>query len=205
MKKNDDNGISLLGAGGYARVILDMLLACELPVNGLYDDHCVGERYGYPVRGKLLGTNGMAGHFLIAVGDNATRKKIALRYELSFTTLSDPSAILSPTVRLGKGTVVMAGTVVNAGTVIGEHAIINTSASVDHDCVIEDFVHIAPNSTLCGNVTVGEGTLFGAGAVAIPGVKIDKNCIGGAGAVVVNDIPAGTTVVGNPARTIKSQ
>ncbi|MCG8386779.1 MAG: acetyltransferase, partial [Cytophagales bacterium] len=99
---------------------------------------------------------------------------------------------------------IMPGTVVNAGTVIGEHAIINTSASVDHDCVIEDFVHIAPNSTLCGNVQVGEGTLFGAGAVAIPGVKIGKNCTVGAGAVVVNDVPAGATVVGNPAKIIKS-
>lgn len=204
MKKPQHNGVSLLGAGGHAKVILDILESCDLPVNGLYDDRLVGERFGYPIKGRLLETNGRTGYFLIALGDNAIRKKVAIKLELQFISLSDRSAIVSPTVRLGKGTVIMPGTVVNAGTVIGEHAIINTSASVDHDCVIEDFVHIAPNSTLCGNVQVGEGTLFGAGAVAIPGVKIGKNCTVGAGAVVVNDVPAGATVVGNPAKIIKS-
>jgi acetyltransferase EpsM len=93
--------------------------------------------------------------------------------------------------------------VVQAGTVIGRHCIINTSASIDHDCVIEDFVHISPNATLSGNVRVGEGTHIGAGATIIQGITVGKWCTVGAGAVVIRDVPDYATVVGVPARVIK--
>ena len=63
----------------------------------------------------------------------------------------------------------MGGVVINADTAIGKHCIINTNASVDHDCVVEDFVHISPNSGLAGGVEVGEGSQIGIGASVIRG------------------------------------
>lgn len=99
---------------------------------------------------------------------------------------------------------IMQNAVVQSSSKIGKHCIINTSASIDHDCLIEDFVHISPNSALCGNVKVGEGTWIGAGSTIIPGVKIGKWSIIGAGSVVTKDIPDYSLAVGNRCRVIKS-
>jgi sugar O-acyltransferase (sialic acid O-acetyltransferase NeuD family) len=104
---------------------------------------------------------------------------------------------------VGEGTVVFHNSVIQAGSVIGKHCIINTAASIDHDCKLEDFVHISPNATLSGNVKVGEGSHIGAGATIIQGITIGKWCTVGAGAVVIKDVPDYATVVGVPARVIK--
>ena len=57
--------------------------------------------------------------------------------------------------QIGPGTVIMAGVIIQPGCRIGKHVILNTGCQLDHDCVIEDFAHIAPGAVLCGNVHVG--------------------------------------------------
>ena len=57
----------------------------------------------------------------------------------------------------------MANAVINSGKLIKDGVIINTSASVDHDCVIEDFAHISPNCSLSGNVKIGKFSHLGTG------------------------------------------
>ena len=98
----------------------------------------------------------------------------------------------------------MAGAILNPYATVGDHCIINTGASIDHDCKIHDFVHIAPHCTLCGEVEVGEGTWVGAGTTVIQGIHIGKNCFIGAGSVVVKDIPDDCLCYGNPARIKKN-
>lgn len=110
--------------------------------------------------------------WIIAVGDNVARKSEAERIGGTFGVAIHPSAVVSPSARIGDGTIIMAGAVVQAAAVIGRHCIINTGASVDHDCVLEDFVHIAPGAHLCGWVDVGEGALVGVGVGIEPGVII---------------------------------
>lgn len=142
---------------------------------------------------------------VIAVGDNVNRKKFADHARalgLRLPVLIHPNACVSPTARLGDGTVVMAGAVVSAHATLGELCIVNTRASVDHDCYLGDYVHIAPGVTLAGNVTVGNGTLIGVGACVIPGLCIGDDAIVGAGSVLIRDVPSNTTVVGSPARAI---
>jgi sugar O-acyltransferase (sialic acid O-acetyltransferase NeuD family) len=97
----------------------------------------------------------------------------------------------------------MQGAVIQSCVSIGKHCIINTTASVDHDCLLEDYVHISPNATLCGAVSVGEGSQVGAGAVVIPGIKIGKWSLVAAGAVVMKNVPDNVLVLGNPARVVK--
>jgi acetyltransferase-like isoleucine patch superfamily enzyme len=86
--------------------------------------------------------------------------------------------------------------------VLGEHVIVNHAASVDHDCVIGSFVHLAPGVRLAGGVTVEEGALVGIGAAALPGVRIGAGTVVGGGAAVVRDLPPHVTAVGVPARII---
>ena len=194
----------LIGASGHAKVIIDILEKTEEKVNYLVDANPdVKELSGYDV----VSDNGYEPsedeEYIISIGSNAIRKRIADQRKLKFGWAIHPSAILGDDVSVGQGTVIMAGAIVNSSTQIGNHCIVNTSASVDHDCKLGDFVHISPNATLCGTIEVGEGTQIGAGATIIPNIKIGKWVTIGAGAVIVKDVPDYSVVVGNPGRIIR--
>ena len=177
------------------------------PAEFIYDNlmiHGTERRDGIEVRDRIsaLPTND-TGLAIAAIGDSITRQSIIEQFDFTWLTLIHPSAYIDETASLGAGTVVMAGAIVQPGSRIGRHAIINTAASVDHDCTIEDFVHICPGAHLAGTVSVGERTLLGTGCSVIPGIHIGANVIVGAGAVVTKDLPDGVTVVGLPAKVIK--
>ena len=117
------------------------------------------------------------GSLIIAVGDNAARRRVALEKEgmrppALFGKMVHPSAIVSKSASVGVGTVIMANVVVQAGARIGKHVILNTGCTVDHGCVVEDYAHIAPGAHLCGDVHIGEGTLVGVGVGIAPGCKV---------------------------------
>ena len=98
----------------------------------------------------------------------------------------------------------MAGTVINTGTKVGKHCIINTCSSLDHDNLIEDYVHISPGAHLAGNVKICESTWICTGVTVINNITIEKNNIVGAGATVINNIYESDSVfVGVPAKKIE--
>lgn len=190
----------IYGAGGHAKVVLDILRATGRTVAGFIDDDDALTRLlGLPVRHTAKGCTPI----IIGIGDNATRARLAARLTCTFATAVHPSAVLSPSARIGDGTVVMAGAVLNAEAAVGRHCIVNTGASVDHECRLSDFVHLSPHATLCGRVCVGQGAWIGAGATVVPGVSIGRWARIGAGATVLTDIPDGATAVGTPATIIK--
>ena len=190
----------LYGASGHAKVIIDILRANQIEINGLVDDNPnVQELLGISV---LHQSNGLS-PFIISLGHTQIRKTIAEQLKTSFGKAIHPSAIISPNSLIDEGTVVMQGAIVQSCATIGKHCIINTGASVDHECVIEDYVHISPHATLCGNVHVGEGSWVAAGSVVLPGVKIGKWSVIGAGSVVAKDIPDGVLAVCNRCRVLK--
>lgn len=191
----------LYGASGHAKVIIGILRLLKHSISKIYDDNAPFKLLEYQVTDF---DNDYTGDYIISVGNNKARKKIAKRLtNACFGNAIHPTSIIDETVSINVGTVVMAGAVINPATKIGKHCIINTSASIDHDCNIANFVHISPNATLCGNISVGEGTQVGAGSVVNPNIKIGQWCTIGSGTVVIKDIPDGATVVGNPGRIIK--
>lgn len=190
----------LYGASGHAKVIIDILKSSRIELEGLVDDNPnVNELLGYPVFHRKANISPL----IISIGDNKIRQEIVHKLNVEFGIAIHPSAIMSPTATVEEGTVIMQGAIIQSCVHVGKHCIINTGTSVDHECVIEDYVHISPHSTLCGNVHVSEGTWIGAGSTILPGVKIGKWCVIGAGSVVTKNIPDGVLAVGNRCKILK--
>lgn len=202
------SGLLIVGAGGHAKVVADILISQGITVLGFLDDnltlrdaHCLGLPILDPIDDyQSHSPTGL----VMGIGDNATRKAVAERLGNEarplWRTAIHPSAIVARSARIGEGTVIAAGAVINPDAVIGRHVIINTGATVDHDCDIDDFCHIAPGANLAGGTCVGEGSLIGIGATVIPYHSIGSWAVVGAGAVVVTDIPDNVIAKGIPAR-----
>ncbi|MGH9210580.1 MAG: acetyltransferase [Acidimicrobiales bacterium] len=204
--RSDGSGqLFLFGAGGHAKVILEILEESGVEVAGLFDDGSTGDRiWSYEIRSFPGQFSVESDVMIIAIGSNTSRRLKADSLQVRYGLAIHPSVIISARARIGAGTVVMAGVTINSDSEIGQHCIVNTSASIDHDCLVEDYAHVSPNATLCGNVRVGEGSQVGAGSVVIPGVSIGSWATVGAGSVVIRDVPDGATVVGNPASVLRA-
>jgi sugar O-acyltransferase (sialic acid O-acetyltransferase NeuD family) len=195
--------IILQGGGEHARVVLDALLSDEKNVVALFDPKYTGYLMGVPQLGNYNPDFEKEATVVIAIGDNALRKKVVSLTTHDFNKVIHSSVIISKTVTVEEGSQLLQGAIIQAQSKIGRHVIINTGSQVDHDCVIGDYVHLAPGVVLCGTVEIGEGTLIGAGATILPGKKIGQWATVGAGAVVIEDIPDYAVVVGCPAKIIK--
>jgi acetyltransferase EpsM len=193
--------LTLLGFGGHAKVLIDIAQLNGLSINSLYDDDIRKQNKIYnSIAIKAPIDYDSPDNIIIAIGDNRIRKNISIKAtKAHWTSIIHPSAIISKDVYIGEGTVIMAGVIIQPGSTIGRHCIINTGACIDHDCFIEDFVHIAPKAALAGGVMIGEGTLIGIGSSIVPNVTIGKWSTIGAGAAVICDIPDNCIAVGVPA------
>jgi sugar O-acyltransferase (sialic acid O-acetyltransferase NeuD family) len=194
----------LIGAGGHARVIADILIESGTPPTAFLDEAPQHNHlFEIPViQGLELPEPSAA--VIVAIGDNFIRAKLAARYS-TFGVAIHPSAQVARDAEIGPGTVVMAGAVINPGVRIGAHCIINTHASVDHDCLIASFAHIAPGATIGGTVEVGSGAMVGLGANVLHGRIIGEHAVIGAGSTVVRDVPAHVVALGSPARIVRSR
>lgn len=191
--------ISIIGAGGHARVVIGLCKAVNIEVKGLFDDTPAlvgGEVMGVPIVGT---TDQARGPAVIAIGDNRIRKALS-GLPCDWQVLIHPAAWVDPSVELGPGTVVFAGAVIQPEAILGAHCIVNTSASVDHECRLDNYSQVAPGAHLGGRIHAGEGAFIGIGASAIQGVQIGDWATVGAGATVICDVEPGTVVVGVPAK-----
>lgn len=193
--------ITLYGAGGHCRVVVDLMEENGMKISQIVDDDPKETNYkGIPIHRPQNEYNNV----LITIGDCHIRKRISNKIKVrKYLKVIHPNAYLAKSVSLGLGTVVMAGATIQTDAKIGAHCIINTNASIDHNCFINDYVHISPGATICGECEIGECSWIGAGAVIIQCIKIGKNCIIGAGSVIINDIPDNAIVVGNPGKIMK--
>ena len=207
------------GAGGHGRVVADLVRACGHELVGYVDaDPAKRGQAAEPGGGRVLldqrellasvdedgtlpyGADAVA----LAVGDNRLRAEGLFRLgSTCVPALVHPSAVVSPSACVARGSVVFPLAVVNAGARIGQAVIVNSAAVVEHDCVLGDGVHVSPHATLAGGVKVGERSWVGAGATVIQNVVIGADVTIGAGAVVIRDVPDGLTVAGVPAVSLE--
>jgi sugar O-acyltransferase (sialic acid O-acetyltransferase NeuD family) len=205
--KADVKGIAgnviLHGGGDHARVVLDCLLGQGIKVLGIFDPKFNGELYGIPQLGKYNPLIYPEAQVVIAIGDNAIRKKVAESITNDFINVVHSTAVISPFSSMGIGNMILHRSIIQASAQISNHVIINTGTQIDHDCIIENYAHVGPGAILCGTVFAGEGCFIGAGAIVIPGCKIGKWATVGAGTVVTKDIPDYGVAVGNPSRIVR--
>jgi UDP-perosamine 4-acetyltransferase len=204
--------VIVIGGGGHARVLLDILRVDDVKLLGYTDLQPVSRSKSMAALKWLGPDDVILGYSSQQVGlvngigslpGNLLRNRIFVQFReegYRFRSVVHSSAVIAKDVVLGDGVQVMAGAVIQPGTVIGDGVIVNTRASIDHDCRIEAHCHIAPGAVLCGGVHLSAGVHIGSGATLIQGMTIGQQVVVGAGAVVTRPVSDYCTVF--PARSI---
>lgn len=197
----------LIGAGGYAKSVLDSLDLYNYNFVGFIDDYKEGEHLGY----RILANNILAikkpdeFNYFVSIGDNHKRKywyDILKNNNLNVINVIDNSAMVSKNATIGEGCFIGKMAIINSHACIGNNCIVNTKALVEHGCHISDNVNISTNSVLNGDVRVDDGVFIGSCSVINGQLYIGKDAIIGSGSVVVKDVELRTTVVGVPAKIL---
>lgn len=200
MSNNESKPVVILGAGGHASALVDILkeqYKTVLAVVGNAGPNIRSSFAGIDILEldadvkkfnpkDVMMVNGI-GH----IPGSSLKQTInenfkALGYE--FCALVSNSAHVAASATIADGVQILNLALVNSGSNIENDCIINSHATVEHDCVVGCYSHIGPNATLCGGVKVGKNCFIGAGAVILPGIEIGDYSIVGAGTIVTKDI-----------------
>ena len=200
--------LSIIGSGGHAAVVLDCLSSSKDDfIISVFDEINFSSELAFGLYEiKMLNDyNALYDVFHAAIGSNEVRSRIsmaAIGCNKKALKVAHKSSVVANGVVIGDGVFVAANCVIAINSTIKSGCIINHGAIVDHDCYVGEYSHVGPNSTIGGSVTIGKQCLIGAGSVILPNLSVGDFCVIGAGSVVIKDVSPGTTVVGNPAREI---
>lgn len=206
--------VLIIGAGGHAKVLADALLASGRQVLGFVENIAKDGHQAEVLPGLLvLGTDEVLLSFAPAevelvnglggIDCGGLRRRVQAKLEADgwyFSGVCHPAAQVSPFAFVSAGVQLLACCVVQAGARVGVGSIINTAAVVEHDCTLEEYVHVAPRAVLCGDTYVGFNSHIGAGAIVRQGLTLGANTLVGAGALIVKDFDGQGTLIGVPAR-----
>src|SRR5690554_2341086 len=207
--------IYIIGAGGFGREVLWLIREINaveerFEVLGFVDDNeeLHGETLcGVPVVGgdEVL-ANATNVTVAMGIGIPSVKQKIIERLKsrpLQFPSLIAPDVKMSEYVEVGEGAVITSGCILTTQVSVGDFAMINLGCTIGHDVKIGKGATLSPGANVSGYVTIGDFADIGTNTTIIPGKSVGENAIIGAGAVVIRDIPARATAVGNPAKVIK--
>lgn len=203
----------LIGASGHARAVAEVIRAeGNYRILGLIDSFQPAGTgcFGYPVLGGEAEIPALCEtlnnrHIIVAIGDNYQRQAMSERIMentpgVVFPTVVHPSAVLAPDVRSGWGCVIMPGVIVVSGCSLGNGCLLNTGAILEHDGTMEDWSSLGPGVTAGGNLVLGRRSAVNLGAQVIHKIRIGRDTLVGAGAVVLHDLPDQVTAYGVPCR-----
>lgn len=206
--------LAVFGASGFSREVVDVALVCGWTEIAFLDrEPAPSPELRFPIleesKARELASQGW--RFIIGTGDNATRRKICEKFSnLDYINVIHPSATFGHLQRQAfdatRGNIVTAGVRFTNNIKVGDFGIYNLNCTIGHDCVIGDFVNIAPGANISGNVQLSDGCYIGTNAAVLQGRTItEKLVIGegstvGMGSVVTKSVPPGVVVKGVPAK-----
>ncbi|MGF1740829.1 acetyltransferase [Vibrio profundum] len=204
--------IVMIGGGGHASVLVDILLQQGREILAVVSPDDVNQRPIFSGITHLRNDDDVFGYLkedIRLVNGIGMMPKSSLRRRMNehflslgykFETIIADSAFVSPFSEIGHGAQVLPMSIIQTGATIGNHSIVNTGAIIEHDCQIGEYNHIAPNATLCGQVITDENAYVGAGATIIQGLSIGRKAVVGAGANLTKSLSANT--IAYPARVV---
>lgn len=211
---------AVYGASGYGREVMP-LARQQLRMRGLPSDRLVfiddrpeaSEVNGHRVLsyGEFLQVDADERYATLAIANSDVRARLAARCAADGVgpwAVTADNAVVMDDVQLGEGAILSPFVTLTSNIRIGAHFHANIYSYVAHDCSIGDYVTFAPGVKCNGNVTIEDHAYIGTGAVIKQGnprepLRIGRGAVIGMGAVVTKNVPAGVTVVGNPAKVLE--
>lgn len=202
----------IIGAGGVGLHLAWNLheYHADYRLAGLLDDdastwgmHPAGVEVAGPVE-ALLAAEPCA--VVIGIAHPATKQAVVARLagaaHLSFPSFISPHAWISRNVTIGQGVIIYPGVRINHGCRIGSFGVVNMNCAIGHDSVIGDHSSLAPGVTLGGHTRIEAGVDMGISSATRQQVRIGEGAVIGGKAMVTEDVPAGETWAGVPARRV---
>ncbi len=212
-RDNREGQTFIVGAGDHARVLRDAIRVG----GGTVDGFLVSREYikkseieGTPVLDLEILSKHSHPRVIIGVGDNFSRMKLVTLCEglcssIDWISVVHPNACIAKGVVISPGVFVGAGVMIEVGSILWSHVLVNTRAALNHDCILEEGVSIAPGAVLGGRVNVGRQSAICIGAIVSHGVNIGEYTVIGAGSIVTKSVASGLLGYGNPFQIIRSR
>lgn len=199
-----NDGVLLIGAGGHASVLLEMLIEQQVNILGYVSPSAANNQKLFSDlewiksdddilqfdKSDIALVNGIGSLPGNTFRSDFYNKFVNLGY--SFATLISTGAYVSKYATLESGVQVMRGAIIQTGTHVGYNSIVNTGAIVDHDCLIGSDNHVAPGAVISGQTTSKENVHFGTASSVIQSINISRNVVIGAGATITQNVHEST-------------
>lgn len=207
----------IIGAGTQGQIYASYLLEAGINIVGFIDDNpsLLGQKVvGVPVIGSYheLYTSKFKETIQAVycpIGDNHIRVEYlsALHKEgYKIPSFIHPSVSIGPDVILGEAIYMLVGNIVMPHTSLGNYIMINQASTIAHHVIVEDGTFISSGVNVGACIRVQEKSYIGMGVTIMTGVKsLGKNCLLGAGSVIIKDVPENAVMVGNPGRILRYQ
>lgn len=207
----------IIGAGTHGQIYASYLLEAGIDIVGFIDDNpsLFGKKVvGVPVIGCYsdLFTSRFKENIQAVycpIGDNHIRVEYLTELHkegYKIPSFIHPSVSIGPDVTLGKAIYMLVGNIVMPHTTLGNYIMINQASTIAHHVIVEDGTFMSSGVNVGAGIRVCEKTYIGMGVTVMTGVKsLGKNCLLGAGSVIIKDVPENAVMVGNPGRVLKYQ
>jgi sugar O-acyltransferase (sialic acid O-acetyltransferase NeuD family) len=214
MKNDSKTAFIILGTGPEARIAVDIANELDVLVFGYLttvpeqktqeiNDILVVAELGSKDANTLLEDENL--RVMIAEKEIAKRRDLVGAFaerKNELITLTSPSTEISVFAKVGRGNLIGPGTVIQANVLLGSFNLLGNRVSIEPDVEIADYCNLQSGALIGQGALIEEGVTVGMGAIVYPGVRLGKNAVVGAGSVVLQDVPEGTQVFGNPAKAL---